>query len=381
MRQTKILIGLAICVTLVGCPDRQAIPVEATAFGTNLKTSVDTEAAQYYLEDYLTGERKRPTLDAELDRLHTEKPAPTPEFLRELSQRHSVDFAALYFMHYHYEQADNRRLRAAFERKVDAAAANGAPMRTCADCLVLFAPGWVYQTQPETGADFARERRLLDSLDIPNRLIETEEVGTVEENAALIADAIQRQSKGRKLILVSASKAGPEVALALDQLQSGRAEHAVAAWINIGGILRGSPLADWAQDWPQYPLVALLTPFRPWTLESIESMTTERNRARFESAELPPDMLVINYAAAPLSGQVTQGGNFGYSRLRPLGPNDGLTLLPDALVPQAPTLLAIGQDHYFLDPMRDKKTIAMLALVLDRLDNGDASRYSNDSTE
>jgi hypothetical protein len=47
-----------------------------------------------------------------------------------------------------------------------------------------------------------------------------------------------------------------------------------------------------------------------------------------------------------LSGDISTRGSFGYGRMRELGPNDGLTLLADELLPGATPLLFTGVDHY-----------------------------------
>src|SRR5688572_32792496 len=74
--------------------------------------------------------------------------------------------------------------------------------------------------------------------------VETVEDGAIEANAEIVAAAIRsRANNGRRLIVVSVSKSGAEVATALTRLgASGTSE--VAAWVNIAGTLQGSPLAD-----------------------------------------------------------------------------------------------------------------------------------------
>ncbi len=77
--------------------------------------------------------------------------------------------------------------------------------------------------------------------------------------------------------------------------------------------------------------------------------------------------LVINYIGVPLSGTVSARARSGYERLARFGPNDGLTLLADAWLPGAPTILEIGLDHYFVAPDADTRAVALLAIVIDLL--------------
>jgi hypothetical protein len=51
--------------------------------------------------------------------------------------------------------------------------------------------------------------------------------------------------------------------------------------------------------------------------------------------------------------------------IRPLGPNDGSTLLADELVPGGIVVTNIGLDHYYKDPIIELKTIALAYVVLE----------------
>jgi hypothetical protein len=60
-----------------------------------------------------------------------------------------------------------------------------------------------------------------------------------------------------------------------------------------------------------------------------------------------------------------------YRNFSTLGPNDGLTLLPDALAPGGVTIVAPGRDHFLAeDPQIDAKTVAFMSLVIASLESG-----------
>src|SRR5262249_24468300 len=61
---------------------------------------------------------------------------------------------------------------------------------------VLFAPSWMYRSHPETGSDFAYQRRVLDRLGVPNRLIASRQDASVEDNAAAIPAAVRGATRG-----------------------------------------------------------------------------------------------------------------------------------------------------------------------------------------
>ena len=69
-------------------------------------------------------------------------------------------------------------------------------------------------------------------------------------------------------------------------------------------------------------------------------------RALRAALRLPAHLLTINYFGVPLSGQVTPLAIDNYLAMRPDGPNDGLTLIADALVPDSPSLAVLGRDHF-----------------------------------
>ena len=362
---------LFLCVACAASArDAPRYAVDSALHGQAVRTTVDSELAQYALQHYLRGERVDPAQDAALDRLVRELPAGTPDraALAAITQRHSADVAAALLADRLLREPRNARLQAAFARNFEALDAGRRPAVVPA-YRVLLAPGWLYRRNPGSGADFARPRKVLADAGVDNVLLPTLEDGTVEHNAAIIAEQIRAYSEGgRPLILVSASKAGPEVGEALSLLTRANAAHSVRAWLNIGGILQGSPLADRAEKPPGRWLALLLAPFRHWSLASIDSMSTRVSRPRFARWRLPRELLVINFLGLPFSGNITRAADYGYQRMKALGPNDGLTLLPDALAPDSLTLVQLGLDHYYLDPKIDLKTAALAQTVMQRLE-------------
>jgi hypothetical protein len=208
----------------------------------------------------------------------------------------------------------------------------------------------------------------MDHAGFKTLLIETDEVGTVEKNAAIIASALIRLSKQHdNIILVSTSKGGPEVALALGKLLTPRQSRQVRAWISVGGILRGSPLADQALVWPRSWWARIGTFFLGLPHENIENLSMRRRKEVFNQLAFPDHLFVVHYVGVPLSGQVSRDVRGRYRALRKLGPNDGLTLLTDELVPRGVVITDVGLDHYYRDPEIDLKTVALAYVVFDEI--------------
>jgi hypothetical protein len=164
------------------------------------------------------------------------------------------------------------------------------------------------------------------------------------------------------LIIVSASKSGPEVALALTRMEPAETGH-VAAWINTVGALQGTPLVD-DRLLPEIEfIVGKVDP------AGMESLTVARSRQRFDSFRIPKHIFVVNYFGIPTIGSISFLGRRGFFPLRKYGPNDGLVLLPDMIFPGGVTLAQVGSDHIALNDHIDIAGVALAITVVEWLEN------------
>ncbi len=352
------------------------IAVKGELAGKSIDTTVDSPIAKYYLENYLRDNKNNTDFDAKIDSLlQGPKPSmPTREYLKVLSQETSVDFATLYLFKSIFENEANQRAYDNFQTELSRLKSSidsgERYLHANSDSYIfLFVPGWVYKSEPENGADFAKPRKIMTERGLKNYLIEIEETGTIEENAAFVAEEIVRYSGLRKnLILVSASSGGPTVLETIGALLTGPQLEHVKAWINVGGILHGSFLADSAVRWPKRWLIKLFLLFKGWDYDSIESMTVNRSKERLVQVNMPPHIFCLNYAGIPLSGHITKRARDGYMDLRKHGPNDGLTLLVDELISKGVTIADLGLDHFYHDPGIGLKTVVLAQLVINHLE-------------
>lgn len=374
-RGFQIFLLVAICLVLSGCA-HVALPARGEVAGQVVDTTLDAPVARYYLEHYLRGARHDASLDAELDALHR-APAnhlPTREYLQELSQRYSTDFASLYIVDRLGREPRSIPWQLDFHAWLTRLRLSGArlpPRAEFSKYLILFVPGWDYEKSGHfTGADFARPRARLESSGLKTRLIEIPSTGSVEQSAAVIADALRRfQPPLPRIILVSASSGGPAAAQALANLLTAVESCRVHAWVNIGGLLRGTPLFDPYRSGPRRWLGRAFAWLQGWEWDALESLGRERAGARFTALQLPKHLQVVNYIGIPLSGNVSELAHERYLGLRKHGPNDGLTLITDAIVPGQPTIPVIGLDHYLAqDPELDLKTLALTLTLIEELE-------------
>jgi hypothetical protein len=295
--------------------------------------------------------------------------------LRDISAQTSPDFATLFFIKQSLSDSRNARLEKAYWQEVSRInTATGRPVRAVAarnqlrQYELIFIPGFHYLSDQSSGADFYNQRQLFGRLGVHVELAATLEDGTIEENAAIVAGVVRAESKSNaRLILISASKGGPETALALGKMLEPGETKSVKAWLSVGGLIEGTFLADHVSGWPKSLLTRMILRYSGIDPRSLSGMTTRASRARMKETTLPSHIFLLQFVGAPLSGDIASDVRHRYIELRKYGPNDGLTLLADELVPHGVTVIEPGLDHFYQDPEIDLKSLALANVVADEL--------------
>jgi len=358
-----LLFGLLVLSACAGLPVRGSVGMQG------IDTRVDSEAARYYLGSYLAGQRTDAALDERIDRLYQSANGSLPDRyeLKRLSDEFSVDFAALYFADQIAHIPVNRRFRRAFDEAYEytSEAFPDGRVSLPKEYEVLVVPTYLYKRFFSVGADMAVPRAALKKAGLTCHFVETQDDGAVETNADIVAAAIRAHAKSdRRLIILSASKSGPEVALALTKLGPAETQH-VAAWINAMGALQGTPLVD-DRLFPDLEIF-----MGKVDVAGTESMATPRSRRRFDSFRIPEHVLVVNYFGVPVVGSVSFLASKSYLPLRKYGPNDGTVLLPDMIFPGGVTLTELGSDHFMRRKPLDIVTVALTITVINWLEHPD----------
>ncbi|MBT8451575.1 MAG: hypothetical protein KJO40_06385, partial [Deltaproteobacteria bacterium] len=342
------------------------------ARGTLAERAWAAEVDHPIARDYLEG-RELPLDLREIRDAHlAEGSLPSESVLSYLTTRYSPDTATLFFLEAVSAHEPSRSIQREYGDTLQGLMRTGkAPAVDLSGSrlTVAFAPGWFYESYgAETGADFQKQLDQLARVGVPAELIETDENGTVESNAEVIADAFRRlQREGRQVLVVSGSKSGAEVAIALGDILAPEEATGILAWLSIGGVHQGSPLADWALNPTVCWISKLHLGLQGFDLQGALSLQTSLRRDHFAKLQFPEHLLLVSYVPVPLSGDISNRGAFGYSRMRHLGPNDGLTMLVDQLLPGGLTIVEPGVDHYFDHPNRELRSLALLEVLLTRL--------------
>lgn len=377
----RVMVAALLSLMLSSCTSTPSIAAKARVFGIAVDTTVDSDVARYYLEQHLQGVLSNQALSAEIEALSAlhGNAIPTREELGKISQRFSVDFASLFLTSQLLKDGCNRQINEDFQRILSDQA---APRVLTEPITVLFMPGWDYADNgAATGADFAQPRKLITALGVENHLVALPPTGSVEENATVLTQAIATHARaGKGILIAGASSSGPAIHLALSEMVPKEDLKPVKAWLNLGGILQGSPLVEYLQLAPQRWLFDAVVWFKGWDTRAIKSMSAQESRPRFKRLRMAPGLLVVNYVGIPLSGQLSQYSQDKYPLLKSDGPNDGLTLLTDVIAPNSLTIVALGSDHFFAeDPQINPKTVALMQLIMSYVNVASSKRSAKAS--
>jgi hypothetical protein len=369
--------GLALILPVAACFSYLKIPAVGYLANKPISTTIDSQLAKYYLEASSTHIFPNANANERIAEVERRFAGHALDWLtlREISKETSPDFATIFFINHSLFDRYNQRFQAGFYdelRRVESLIRQRKWTRIVRPCLqrykLLFVPGFHYLSDPTSGADFSHQRQLMHQLGLDVQLTATEEDGTVEENAKIIARAIRAESAPHtQLILVSTSKGGPETALALGKMLEPGETTSVKAWLSVGGLIRGTLLADRIMTWPKSWIVRIVFSHEKVDFRSLPGLTTAASRLRMNGIRLPDHILVVQYVAAPLSGDIADDVKGRYTYLRNYGPNDGLTLLADELVPRGITIIEPGVDHFYRDPEINLKSLAIANLVAKEL--------------
>jgi len=366
-----------LLLLLWGCASQPIEPgpmAHGELAGQSLSVPLDDPKARYYLTRYPEPHPEGwhdwlADIEAQLQNGYVDGSELGPL----VNEHASVDLAALLFIQGVLSDSHNRDWQECLNRLSDAVNLGQISYQELLpdwheEYRILFAPGFLYEDNPQTEADFARTRQTLRSLGVSYHFIPSIQDASVEENAEYVADAIREyQDEQRGLILVSASKSASEVHWALGHLLSGEETEGVVAWINAGGVVSGTPLADRWTRFPRSLLARGAFLWYGWSFDSLRSMRTDRSRDRLAESQLPDDLFVVNYVAVPMRAQVTAAAQNRHRYLARYGPSDGLAPLWKTKVYQGVTLVEPGADHYFLTVDIRLRTLVLMAMTLNHV--------------
>lgn len=284
-----------------------------------------------------------------------------------LSNYVSQDFSTLVFAQKNYEQPKNKHAQDTFQKYLNEYSNNKEFKihANASEYIYVFVPGLFYVKHADIGGDFAKQQKMLNKIGLSTFFIKTNEVGSVIENANIIASKLKEISLNySKIIIVSASKGGPDLSYTLGKLMKPDETKNIKAWISIGGVLRGSQIADKHLKGISRLWTKIILFFVKAKINFVEDLSQKKSIIRHNSIQLPKDLHIIHYVGAPLASQVNKKVRKSFKYLSKFGPNDGITMLVDELTPQGTVITELGLDHYYKDLNIEKKSMALLHTTL-----------------
>ena len=353
-----ISIGFASSILFgPNCLTKEQFLVKGNLFGQWIDATVDDYLAKLMLTNPHYPEVKELFRKFESKALNTNT-------LAEISRKYSMDVATLYYVQKLNQVDRNRKSQDLyfkyFEMQLNATQIGLTELKKN---LIVFVPGLAYKEDATTGADFSTQRKLLNSFGISHELVETGEWSLTEENALIIAERLRQLNKQqRSIILVSASKGSLETAIALGSILKPEETTTIKSWISVGGILRGSPIADRYLTAPYSWMAEFVLWIKGKRIDIVKDLSYKKRKLSFEELKFSDHIKIIHLVAAPLSTNVDKAVRGRFKFMQKLGPNDGMTPLADEVTSNGIVIFEIGLDHYFRDRNIEMKTLA-LALV------------------
>ena len=283
----------------------------------------------------------------------------SPEVLREIARREGIDFATALL----YDKVWHCDRNGPLIRAIDALQAGDQRERLEARATVAVAPGAFYQEFPHTGADGRLLLEQAERLGFRTAVIPSRSMGTLAENARIICDWLQRQS-GEPLVLVSVSKGGSDIKTALSLPGADEAFQHVHGWINVCGILEGSPMVNWLlESKVRQAFYRSLFWWRGYDFEVLRQLRHGPDGLLSFPLTLPEHLHAVHLIGFPLVEHLSNRlARKCHARLSPLGPNDGAVMLADLLPLPGQIYPVWGGDHY-LRPSWQLRRLARALLV------------------
>jgi hypothetical protein len=215
-----------------------------------------------------------------------------------------------------------------------------------AGARLVIVPGAFYRENPRSGADGHVVRGEAERIGWPVDTIPLASSGSTAENARAICDWLSAQD-GSPLVLVSVSKGGSDLKFALARPDAARAFRHVACWINLCGILDGTPLSEWLLSWQaEAALSRLYYRMLGVSVDFVRDLAREPGGPLDFELELAPHMQLISIVGFPQRRHMTSGlGRRCYDRMARHGPNDGVIVLADVCAQPGLLYPVWGADH------------------------------------
>ena len=267
----------------------------------------------------------------------------TAEELQRIAQQEGVEFATALL----YERICRSHEHGPAIRRINSEW-HSVTMADEPHPMIAIVPGACYKESSESRDSI---RHLWDEskrLGLPVELIPTKSFGPLAENAAIIRRRLSKLTE-QPVILVSLSKGGADVKVALNSGGATDDFRQVVAWVNLSGLINGSEWVHWLLN---RRISRLLTRAWCWYWRYRFSAVSELLRGQGTALDfelrVPKHVKVIHVVGFPLPYHLTHPyTRRSFRRLSPLGPSDGMGIMLGDLHKLPGIIYPVwGADHF-----------------------------------
>lgn len=268
---------------------------------------------------------------------------PDRTYLAQLARREDVDLATMLW----YQALRHSHCDRAFIQAIEARPAT--PPSAAGRVQLIVIPALFYRERPEAGGDGAQVLAAARACGIPASLAPTHSKGGLQANIPILLE-ILRSQQAQRIWLLSLSKGAAELRYLLHRHGAELPLSRIEAWLNVGGLPHGCQIVDHMLRSPMRRLkTRALCRVLGVDYHEFAAFGTA-NPAWHFALKLPPTLQLINVVGIPLARHVQRVLRQRYRRLAAQGPNDGMVLLPDAIVRPGYVYPIWGADHFFQVP-------------------------------
>lgn len=285
------------------------------------------------------------------------------ETLRQITRQQGVDFATALL----FDRFCKSPERSEFIQQIDALRQVPGSLPASIDAKVVIVPGALYLERPDMGGDGRIVREVANCLGLKTDLIPLASFGSVKTNASLIRDWL-KQHQQERIILVSLSKGGADLKLAMSEPDTPELFQNVVAWINVCGPLSGSRMANWILE----------SRIRTWFFQC--KLRWQNRDFQFVADMRHGDDATLNFHLSPPTAiqmvsligfplhqhMTTRFSRFCHRTIGSYGPNDGTTSLADLQAVPGEIYPVWGMDHYFRPESEARNLVAAMLQHLAR---------------
>jgi len=285
----------------------------------------------------------------------------TGPVLQRLTTVEGIDFATTLL----FDRLRKSDQHAAFIERIDRLRREPNQARRLVDVKLAVIPGALYVERPDMGGDGRLIHDVAQKFGWHSTLVPLASRGAITENTRRLNAWLAQQTE-EKLVLVSLSKGGAEVKLALSQPNAPRLFRKVIAWVNVCGLLDGSPMVNWVLS---SRLRTWLLRCNYWLQRRNFGFVTDLRHGSDATLNFPlhppPGLKMVSLVGFPLRRHMTTPfSRFCHRRLAAWGPNDGTVPLSNLSRWPGHIYPVWSADHYFRPEHTARSIIAAVLHLL-----------------